>query len=103
MREAKRAGFDELKKEYAGLKARWGGFAGYDRIVGPAPGNALLASITAYSKFVPGFERMLEAEKGDLPKFYEAVKRLAKLPKEERCRVLMAGITASSGECSPRS
>ena len=69
MREAKRAGFEALKRDYAALKASWGGFAGYDRIIGTSPGNALLASITAYSKFVPGCEKMIEAEGGDLPRF----------------------------------
>ncbi len=101
MREAKRAGFEELLRDYAALKARWGGFAGYDRILGKAPGNALLASITAYSKFVPGFERMLAAEHDDLPRFYAAVKALAKRPKAERCRLLTEGLAAKSGECSP--
>jgi len=95
MREAKRAGFDELRREYEALKKRWGGYSGYDRIMGASPGNALLASITAYSKFVPGFEKMIESLNGDMPRFYAAVKELAKKPQEERCRALMA----SSGEC----
>lgn len=107
MRAAKRAEFDALLREYAALKARWGGFAGYDRIVGASPGNALLASINAYTRFVPGFERLLEAEGGDLPRFYAAVKEIADLPKEQRCRRLnaapVAGSTAgdapSSGAC----
>ncbi len=99
MRVAKREGFEELRREYAALKARWGGFAGYDRIMGAAPGNALLASITAYSKYVPGFEKMIDAEGGDLPRFYAAVKQVAKLPKKERCRLLTTGAPASSAEC----
>ena len=99
MREAKRAGFDELKRDYAALKIRWGGFAGFDRIMGKEPGNALLASITAYSKFVPGFEKMIEAANGDLPRFYAAVKELAKLPKKERCRILTTTLTSSSEGC----
>lgn len=105
MRAAKREGFAELHKEYAALKARWGGFAGYDRIMGKDPGNALLASITAYSKYVPGFERMLAAEGGDLARFYSAVKGLSRLAKEERCRKLTDGLPSakpSSEECSPR-
>ncbi|MBS0338069.1 MAG: aminopeptidase [Proteobacteria bacterium] len=88
MRAAKREAFAQFLRDYAALKAGWGGFAGYDRIVGAAPGNALLASITAYSKYVPAFEKMLEAEKGDLPRFYAAVKRLAALPEKERCAAL---------------
>ena len=99
MREAKRAGFEELRREYAALKARWGGFAGYDRIMGKDPGNALLASITAYSKFVPGFEKMIEAAGGDMPRFYAAVKELAKQPKKERCRILTTSLSASSEAC----
>ena len=99
MREAKRAGFAQLQADYAALKGRWGGFAGYDRIMGASPGNALLASISAYSKFVPGFERMLEAEGGNLPRFYAAVKEVARLPKAERCRLLIEGPTANSAGC----
>jgi predicted aminopeptidase len=95
MRIAKREAFDLFLQDYAALKVAWGGFAGYDRIVGAAPGNALLASITAYSKYVPGFERTLDAEGGDLAKFYAAVKRLAALPDKERCAAL------SSAGCSP--
>ena len=99
MRQAKLAGFEELMRDYAKLKKKWGGFAGYDRIIGPEPSNALLASITAYSKFVPGFERMLEAEGGNMPRFYAAVKQLSKLPKKERCRLLTTAPTSTSEEC----
>jgi predicted aminopeptidase len=105
MREAKRAGFAQLKKEYEALKERWGGFAGYDRIMGAAPGNSLLASITAYSKYVPGFERVLASEGNDLQRFYAAVRGIAKLPREQRCRLLTDGLPGappSSEECSPR-
>ncbi len=89
-RAKKRAAFDELKREYAGLKDRWGGFSGYDRILGAEPNNALLVSLNAYSKFVPGFERILGEAGGDLPRFYAAVKRIAALPEQERSRCLGA-------------
>ena len=97
MRIAKGEAFARFLRDYAALKAAWGGFAGYDRIVGTAPGNALMASITTYSKHVPGFERMLEAEGGDLKKFYAAVKALAARPEQERCDALAA--TLSSAGC----
>ena len=99
LREAKRAGFEELMRDYAGLKRRWGGFSGYDRIIGATPGNALLASITAYSKYVPGFERILDAGGGSLPHFYETVKKLSKLSKQERCRILTTAPSSTSEEC----
>lgn len=84
-RAEKRAAFDQLKRDYAALKARWGGFSGYDRIIGEAPNNALLVSIGAYSQLVPAFDRMLVDAGDDLPRFYAAVKRLAALPASERC------------------
>ena len=87
MRESKRAEFDGLLKEYAGLKQRWGGFAGYDRFI-DNPNNALLASMAAYTEFVPAFERLLEREGGDLTRFYARVKELAALAKDERGRRL---------------
>jgi predicted aminopeptidase len=99
MREAKRAGFAELRRDYEALKKRWGGYSGYDRIMGSSPGNALLASITAYSKFVPGFEKMIEAVNGDMPRFYAAVKDLAKKTKTERCQALTTIASVSSDQC----
>ena len=97
MRVAKGEAFAQFRRDYAALKATWGGFAGYDPIVGTAPGNALLTSITTYSKYVPGFERMLEAQGGDLKKFYAAVKVLAARPEQERCGAL--AVTLSSAGC----
>jgi predicted aminopeptidase len=95
MRAAKRAGFAELRREYDAQKKLWGGYSGYDRIMGASPGNALLASITAYSKLVPAFEKLIESVNGDMPRFYAAVKKIAKLPKKDRCLAL----TASSEGC----
>lgn len=87
MRERKRAEFDVLRRDYAALKQRWGGFAGYDRFV-ETPNNALLASMSAYTELVPAFERLLESEGGDLGHFYARVRELAALGKDERGRRL---------------
>jgi predicted aminopeptidase len=87
MRERKRAEFDALLQDYAELKRRWGGFAGYDRFIA-TPNNALLASMAAYTEQVPAFERLLEREGGDLARFYSRVRELAALDKEERGRRL---------------
>ncbi|MGA7985426.1 MAG: aminopeptidase [Burkholderiales bacterium] len=83
MRAAKRAEFARLAERYVALKARWGGYAGFDRLMRD-PNNALLASISAYSQLVPGFRRELAAVHGDLAAFYARVKALARLPKAER-------------------
>jgi predicted aminopeptidase len=52
------------------------------------PNNARLASLATYFDCVPGFQRVLAAEQHDLPRFYAAVRRLAKLPREERHALL---------------
>jgi predicted aminopeptidase len=90
--EVKRAGkaklFAELGAEYGELKAkRWGGFAGYDRFFAGV-NNAHLASVATYEALVPAFRALLAREGGDLPRFYAAVKELARLPKAERDRAL---------------
>jgi predicted aminopeptidase len=86
--EQKRLGkarrFAEMEEEYRRLKASWGGFAGYDRWFAGKPNNATLASVALYTELVPAFRALLEREAGDLPRFYAAVKQLAKLPKDER-------------------
>jgi len=73
-----------MEEEYRELKASWGGFAGYDRFFAEKVGNAHFASIAAYTQLVPAFEALLVREGNDLPRFYAAVKTLARLPKAER-------------------
>jgi predicted aminopeptidase len=46
--------------------------------------NAKLNSVAAYYDFVPGFERLLTINGGDLQKFYHGASELAKLPRKER-------------------
>ena len=48
------------------------------------PNNARLASLSTYFDCVPGFERVLAEQDHDLPRFYAAVRELARLPRAER-------------------
>lgn len=84
MRLGKARRFAEMDAEYRQLKASWGGFAGYDRWFAGKPDNAMLASVALYTELVPAFRALLAREGGDLPRFYAAVKALAKMPKDER-------------------
>lgn len=93
MRDGKRAAFERLRNRYAELKASWDGYAGYDGWVGGEMNNAVLASVATYEACVPGFRRLLEAEGGDLGKFYDEARRLARLPAEQRT----AAVCASRG------
>ena len=73
-----------LEREYAQLKAQWGGDTGYDEWFAHPVNNAQLNSIAAYYDLVPGFRRLLEQNGKDLGKFYEAADRLAHEPKTDR-------------------
>jgi predicted aminopeptidase len=61
MRIAKDREFGRVKFEYAQLRARWGGYAGYDAWFGRALNNAHLAAVATYEDCVPGLTRELEA------------------------------------------
>ena len=92
-RAAKARLFAELDADYGELKAKqWRGFAGYDRFFS-GMNNAHLASVATYEALVPAFRALLAREGGDLPRFYAAVKELARLPKPERDRALAALMT----------
>lgn len=71
MRERKR-------EEFAQLRARYGA------IVPAEPNNAFLVSVSVYTQLVPGFERLLAASGGDLPRFYEKVRELSAESKPAR-------------------
>lgn len=90
MREAKHRVFAQMKRDYEQLKVSWGGFAGYDRWFAQPPNNALLASVAIYTQRVPAFEAMLREQGGDLPKFFVAVKALARMDKPARDATLQA-------------
>lgn len=82
--------FDQMRADYARLKAEhWGGYAGYDTFIAGA-NNASLAVQGAYNDLVPHFERLFERNGHDFDRFYDAVKRLAALPKDKRHATLRA-------------
>jgi predicted aminopeptidase len=94
-RERKAALFAQMKREYADLKAGWGGFAGYDGFFAQSLNNAHLAAVSAYTEKVPAFEALLTQSNNDLPRFYAEVKRLAALSKAERDAALAASLKAA--------
>ena len=84
MEREKRAAFDDLRAEYDRLKAAWDGYDGYDDWFTHDLNNAKLNTIATYYDLVPGFKNLLKENGGDMEKFYQAVERLAKMPREER-------------------
>lgn len=74
MRERKRAELEALRP----LLARLPAFEGQE------PNNAFVASYATYTDLVPAFERLLAESGGDLARYYDRVRRLARLPPAER-------------------
>ena len=73
----------KFRADYAQLKQGWGGFAGYDGWVLRA-NNASFGAQAAYDELVPGFEALFDQHGRDWQQFYDAVRKLANLPKNER-------------------
>ena len=83
----KNIAMQNFRARYAQLKASWGGFAGYDPWVARA-NNAAFGAQAAYDELVPGFEALFAQQGGDWQRFYDAVKRLAELPQDQRHQAL---------------
>ena len=97
LRRQKQELFEGLRQEYEQLKAQWGDHAEYDAWFAQPLNNAQLNSVATYYDLVPGFERLLELNGGDLGKFYAAATRLTKLSKAERHRRLRVPDRAAMG------
>lgn len=75
---------EAYEREKASPDSALYGFSGYDAYFAQDLNNAHLAAIATYTQRVPAFVKLLDEEGGDLPRFYEAVRRLAHLPAPER-------------------
>lgn len=83
-RRRKAAIFDDLRAEYAQIKAtRWNGYAGYDRWFAMPLSNAHLALVGTYHDLVPAFRHLFEQSSG-FPDFYDKVRQLAHMDKTAR-------------------
>ena len=79
---------EEMKSEYARLKATWDGDTEFDGWFVRQVNNASLNSVATYYDLVPGFDRLLARGGGDLEKFYVAARALSKKSKRERQEAL---------------
>jgi predicted aminopeptidase len=84
MRERKREVFARLVAELRDLAGKYGTESTLAAELDGEPNNARLASLATYYDCVPGFQRLLAEQNHDLPRFYQAARELAKLPREER-------------------
>ncbi len=88
-RTAKNELFNELRRDYAQLKKRWDGYAGFDGWIEEL-NNAKLISIGLYHDHIAAFEKLLARDGGDLTAFYLTVNELARQPKAARDAALAA-------------
>jgi predicted aminopeptidase len=88
-RERKQQIIASLRSDYERVKATsWGGNREYDNWFNKPINNAKLNTVATYYELVPAFNHLLEKCGRDLPTFYQEVRRIAKLSKEERQAVL---------------
>ncbi len=84
MRERKRATFAALASQMMQLQRRAKGSSAYQDWLDEGLNNADLASVATYYDCVPGFQRLLQNDDGNLKRFYSDVRDLAHEPKSER-------------------
>jgi predicted aminopeptidase len=114
LRAEKQRILENMKHEYADLRVRWREDDDYAGWFKHPINNAHLNSVAAYYDFVPGFEQLMADNGGDLGKYYSAVEKLSKEPKEirhaslrrlaqTRLAVKAAAAQHSRGNSAPRS
>ena len=79
-----------LRREYADIRARWGGYPGYDRWFKRSLNNAQLNTVATYYHLVPAFKALLAGKDAQIEAFYQAVDELARLDRETRREQLLA-------------
>jgi predicted aminopeptidase len=98
----KRQLFAELAAQIQALEHRLAvRFPEYDAWIAQGLNNAELVSVGTYNDCLPGFERLLRQENDDLPRFYDAARRLAREPKATRdARLCSSGgsLTATAAD-----
>jgi len=91
MRERKQAILNALAGDLRTLQRQLGRPDPYEAWINEGLNNAHLASVATYFDCVPGFERLLASQGGDLPAFYKAAQKLAGQPRAERHAQLCSG------------
>lgn len=81
---------EQLRTEYAAVKAGWGGYAGYDGWFDADLNNARLLPFGLYHEWVPAFAALFRDVGGDWRAFHDAVAALADADDVARRRKLEA-------------
>jgi predicted aminopeptidase len=87
-RNQKAAVFSRMRSEFSVLKSNHREMAVYGAWFNRPLNNAQLISVSTYHDWVPAFSQMLSDANGDLKKFYDRCRQLAKKEPQERHRIL---------------
>ncbi len=90
----KRDIFADLRRDYQALRSTWGAAPKYDAWMATDLNNAKLGSIATYHAYTQAFTVILRCVNGDLPRFYAAVREIAKRPEGARRQALEAAAVA---------
>lgn len=90
VRARKQQTFAHMRARYLTLRASWQGYGRYDAWMEQDLNNAQLASVAAYHRYVPAFQKLLARYDDDLPAFYTAAARLGAMPMARRHAALQA-------------
>jgi predicted aminopeptidase len=96
MRPRKRELLGQAGQEVLDFARASGTPSGYESWIAAGLNNAHLAAVSTYFDCIPGFQRLLAENDGDLPRFYAAAQALGKGPREHR-RALCTGGTGAAG------
>jgi predicted aminopeptidase len=91
MLSRKRAAFASLAAQIRRIERQTGETSAYEDWLESGLNNADLASVGTYYDCVPGFERLLRNDLGDLERFYSDVRALAREPQARRDAQLCTG------------
>jgi predicted aminopeptidase len=80
--------FNRMQSEFKTLKSNHHEMAVYSAWFNRPLNNAQLISVSTYHDWVPAFTKILSDSNGDLEKFYERCRQLAKKKPQERLRIL---------------
>ncbi|SFE37299.1 aminopeptidase [Nitrosomonas sp. Nm166] len=80
--------FAELREEFLRLKAEKAELSNYDQWFAQPLNNALLATVSIYNQLLPAFQAILQQNDQDMGRFFDAVMKISRLPKNERDFVL---------------
>ncbi len=84
LRAAKAAEITRLRDHLTELNRNWAGEPDISAWLINPINNASINSVATYHRWVPAFAELLREHSGDLPSFYDEVRRTGKLPESER-------------------